>query len=201
MNREQLERLGEAGLRQMARRLGLRGARQLERSLLITGLAAYFARCPSDEPEPEDEAEVDADPVAGAAEFPPALTTETMARLLESQGKVAHATALRARLASGAAPVLATSAVHVERGEQDRIHLVWEGAGGSHPGLVVRLWADAKRPTQWELPVTTTEGRMQFDPPPDTTRLCAAVGQLSPDGFVPAARSSVIDLIPKKRTP
>lgn len=221
MTREQLQGLGEAGLRQMARRVGLRGARHLERSLLITGLAAYFARCPPDDEE-DDEAddgprdELDPGPGVGPAAFPPALNTETMARLLESQGQAAHASALRARLAHGpstvptpstpsAAPaVLAAPAVHATQGARDQIELAWEGAAHAQPGLMIRLWTKDGRLTQWPLPVSTPQGRMQFDPPPDTMRLCAALGQLAPEGFVPMARSAVVTLLapnPKKQGP
>jgi len=105
MNREQLEMLGEAGLRQMARQVGLRGARHHHRSLLITGLAAYFARRPTDDQsEPETDDEPYAETSLSATEIPPALATETMARLLESQGKTAQALALRARLRAGVGP-------------------------------------------------------------------------------------------------
>jgi len=190
MTREQLERLGEAGLRHMAQRVGLRGARHHERSLLITGLAAYFARCPVND-EAGDEAGDEPNP--SPAEIPPALTTETMARLLESQGEVAHASALRARLDGGPDRATQVPTVRVERGAEDRIELVWEGATGAQPGLVVRLWTPDDQ-TQWDLPVTAPQGRMDLEPPQRTTRLCAALGRLSPDGFVPAARSAVIDL-------
>lgn len=205
MNREQLERLGEAGLRRMARQVGLRGARHHDRSLLITGLAAYFARRPAGD-EGDDEAygeahgEARGEPNLAAAEIPPALTTETMARLLESQGEAAHASALRARLDGGPDRATAAPGVRVERGARDRIELVWEGAAGAQPGLMVRLWTPDDQ-TQWELPVTAPQGRMQIAPPPNVTRLCAALGRLSPDGFVPAARSAVIVLgAPKKTT-
>ncbi len=194
MNREQLEMLGEAGLRQMARQVGLRGARHHHRSLLITGLAAYFARRPTDDQsEPETDDEPHAETSLSATEIPPALATETMARLLESQGKTAQALALRARLArtphQDAAP-----AVRMEQSTAHGIELVWEGAEGARRGLVVRLWTPDAAPTQWELPVTTPQGRMRFDPPPNTTRMCAALGLLSPDGFVPSARSAIIVL-------
>jgi len=211
MTREQLQGLGESGLRQMARRVGLRGARHLDRSLLITGLAAYFARCPpGDEADDVPADELDPGLAAGATAFPPALNTETMARLLESQGQAAHASALRARLASGPSTtpmvpaVLPVPAVHVEQGGRDHIELVWEGAAHAQSGLVIRLWTKDGQLTQWPLPVTTPEGRLQFDPPPDTMRMCAALGQLAPEGFVPVARSAIIALLapnPKKRCP
>ncbi len=248
MNREQLEMLGEAGLRQMARQVGIRGARHHHRSLLITGLAAYFARRPTDDrSEPETDDEPYAETSLSATEIPPALATETMARLLESQGKTAQALALRARL-DRTPHQYAAPAVRMEHSTALGIELVWEGAEGARRGLVprpgkafrvfgegraprarrdedayreysteeqrshrrsepsiagtdfrgvvlvVRLWTPDAAPTQWELPVTTPQGRMRFDPPPNTTRMCAALGQLSPDGFVPSARSAIIVL-------
>jgi hypothetical protein len=194
MSRKQLEMLGEAGLRQMARRVGLRGARHHPRSLLITGLAAYFARRPTDDRSDDGtDDESNAETSLSAAEIPPALATETMVRLLESQGKTAQALALRARLDRTAHQSTAP-AVHMEQSTAHGIELVWEGAAGARRGLVVRLWTSDAAPIQWELPVTTPQGRMRFDPPPNTTRMCAALGQLSPDGFVPNARSAIIVL-------
>jgi hypothetical protein len=198
MTRQQLEMLGEAGLRQMARRVGLRGARHHHRSLLITGLAAYFARRPAqDETDDGAQDEPDEESLLGATGIPPALATETMARLLETQGNKTQAVALRARL-DQTVPRKSAPTVHLESGTHDGVDLVWEGATDAQRCLVVRLWTKDNAPTQWELPLTACQGRIQFDPPPDTTRMCAALGQLSPDGFAPAARSAIIVLIDER---
>jgi hypothetical protein len=132
MNREQLERLGEAGLRQMARRLGLRGALHHDRALLITGLAAYFARRPALEEEPEEEPDLELP--LGATEIPPALTTETMARLLESQGQAARASALRARIAGSTDQTPTPPSVRVEQLAHGRIELPRERTTASWYG-------------------------------------------------------------------
>ncbi len=201
MTREQLERLGEAGLRQVARRLGLRGARQHDRALLITGLTAYFARHTDlDDADLEPDDEADHETELHAAEIPPALTTETMARLLESQGQATRASALRARIAHATPPPTTSStaaapAVYVQQQAPNALELVWEGVDFDEPGLVVRLWTDHGAPTHWELPLTAPRGRMRFDPPPQTTRLCAALGRLSPAGFRPVVRSAIISLV------
>jgi hypothetical protein len=85
--------------------------------------------------------------------------------------------------------------VEVEQLAPDHLELVWQGAEPGSTGLVVRLWGAAGAPTQWELPLASDEGRMRFDPPPGSTRLCAALGRLCDGVFEPVARSAIITLV------
>lgn len=106
MTPEALHRMGPQALARLASQLGLRGASIHDAETLRRALGAYFAGSwtEPDPREPEEEPDsidltgyaVDA-AVAGLAieGLPPALKTETMARLLETQGKRAEATALR----------------------------------------------------------------------------------------------------------
>jgi hypothetical protein len=93
-----LDQFGEASLRRLARQSGLRGAETLPRPVLEAGLTTYLSLRPSREAADAD-ADADAeDPGAPAPDLvPPALATETMARLLEQQGKTAAAARLRGR--------------------------------------------------------------------------------------------------------
>jgi hypothetical protein len=99
-----LDQFGETSLRRLARQAGLRGAETLPRPVLEAGLATYLSLRP---PRETEEADGDAeDPATPASDLvPPALATETMARLLEQQGKGAAAARLRGRReAPGPAP-------------------------------------------------------------------------------------------------
>jgi len=201
MTREQLQRLGEAALRQLAQRIGLRGALQHDRELLITGLAAYFARRPA---RPDEDDEPDEGP--RTADIPPALATETMARLLEAQGKDLKADALRSRLGQRPDSPADRPSVESEVGSDGLVSInycanrVAESLASDASlelSLVIRLWGTAGQRTEARLIVATHEGCEVFEPPADTQTLCVALGTRRDKGpYRPLARSSLLTLTP-----
>lgn len=117
MNREVLDSLGEAALRRMARQVGLRGASVLAPDLLRVGLGAYLsaqraAEAADPAPMETEGAPLDDDGAGGGAAeaaLPPALRTETMARVLEGQGRAVEAARVRASLEGAGASARASS--------------------------------------------------------------------------------------------
>lgn len=169
MNHEILDSLGEAALRQMARQVGLRGAMVLDVDLLRVGLRAYLSTRPEEEEEAAAEvaeAEVagGVDPAvearrgggAGAAgvafeggrggveavdtALPPALRTETMARVLERQGRVDVAARVRASL-TGREPEASPSSAIVMRPRVSAEAPLGEN-GRDSVGRKVALWME-----------------------------------------------------------
>ncbi|MDY0001897.1 MAG: hypothetical protein RBU30_11425 [Polyangia bacterium] len=107
MKQDAIRKLGQGALLQLARQLGLRGAWVHDAETLRPALVTYLEEQPR---EGSEDQEADPDDAAGGSrpggrrdqgaglavdDLPPALKTETMARLLETQGKETEAQALR----------------------------------------------------------------------------------------------------------
>jgi hypothetical protein len=194
MNRAQLERLGAETLRRLARQIRLPGALHHSKQELITGLCAYFERRPHSSEDDEEPGEGSERPGG----LPPALATETMARVLEAQGKADEAATLRQRLAreSGRrAPP-----------EQDEVELVHVGSERvtvryrltSHlPDAQLQVWFWTRRgpPVIRRQDLTTDEGRWSLEPPAGALLICAILGHPAPEQVLdPLCRTPILAL-------
>lgn len=190
MNRALLERLGPDALRRLARQIGLPGALHHPWQTLLVGLCAYYERCPP--AGEDDEAPLDEPPRPG--ELPPAMATETMARVLEAQGKARRAAALRKRVAQKMQGDADTNQdeVHFERADTAAVTLRFRlSARPGEPVLSVFFWSDRHPPEVRHLPLAANEGELALTPPVDARLACALLGRR------PAQR----DLEPLCRTP
>ena len=194
MNRAQLERLGADTLRRLARQIGLPGALHHPRQALLTGLCAYFERRA---PAPED-ADEQAEEPARPEDLPPALATETMARVLEAQGKAREAAALRQRLArkTPQRDPRDPDEVAIEHAGRHRVTIRYRLTTRlPEPLLEVWFWSRDDPPDVRRLSLTTDEGCCSLEPPAGAQLTCALLGLCTPgQGFDPLCRTPVLTL-------
>jgi hypothetical protein len=210
-----LDQFGEASLRRLARQVGLPGAESLSRDLLIVGLRAILAErpAPADEDESPDDGEGDGEPSA----IPATLATETMARLLEQQGKVDAAARIRRRRAPGPAPleepapedgqdpghvslVLGSRKLATVRYQVTEVGRRWAerllDGPGPHDWVLARCRVSPGGDLDEEMIVLSSPaGELPWRLPPDTWGVAAAVGLRSATGtFVAVAHTAPIPL-------
>jgi len=209
-----LDQFGDASLRRLARQAGLRGNETLPRPVLEAGLATYLSLRP---PRENENSDADADEARAPDLVPPALATETMARLLEQQGKGAAAARLRGRRAApGPAPAVEPAGpdaddvgrvrVHVASAKLATVRYRVTEAGRRRAAAVLadapadwaleRVSVGANRDVVVEHPgLPGPAGELPWRIPPGTQALAVAVGLLDRGGrFVAVAYVGPVEL-------